>query len=68
MRKSAGKTVTAESFIGIPSENGCVYGTVVDNEIAARTTWAEKMARDEMAAATSHVLLSRNLELLRRPY
>jgi hypothetical protein len=45
-----------------------VYGTVVDNEIAARTTWDEKMARDEMAAATSHVLLRRGLEVMSRPY
>jgi hypothetical protein len=45
-----------------------VYGTVVDNEIAARTTWVERMARDERAAATSHVLLSRGLEVKNRPY
>ena len=68
MRKSAGKTVIAESFIGVPSENGCVYGTVVDNEIAARTAWAEKIAIDERAAATSHVFLSGNLEVLRPPF
>jgi hypothetical protein len=65
MRKSAGKRVGEEMDNGIPNGNDCRYGVVVEREIAARATWAEKIPRHEMAAASSKVLLlKRNLEVL----
>jgi hypothetical protein len=65
MRKSVGKDVGDGSLDGIPRGNDWVYGTVVDSEIAARTTWAEKIARDEMATTSNQVLVRSNLEVLR---
>jgi hypothetical protein len=64
MRKSAGKRVGEEADNGIPNGNDCVYGVVVESEIAARATWAEKIPRHEMAASSKVLLVKRKLGVL----